>query len=122
MAHFSEHPPVRARDALDRRMGAVRVAVDVVGEVPVGVDVPGRDLAVRERSRMRASGATKRPSPCEIGIVCTSPTFAFKNQGDLTETIFVCAMREMWRPMVLKVRVGLSGVGVRISPQGTSRA
>ena len=48
MAHFSQHPPVRARDAFDRGMGAVRVAVHIIGEPAVGVDVTGRDLAARE--------------------------------------------------------------------------
>jgi len=54
--------------------------------------------------------ATKRPSPCDTGIWCSSPGWVYISQGERLSEIFVVTYWETWRPILLKVKVGLSAV------------
>ena len=66
--------------------------------------------------RARSSEARNRPSPWEMGTVYTWPGWVFMSQGDLLDATRVWTRRDWWRPMVLKVRVGLFSSVSMISP------
>ena len=64
--------------------------------------------------------AMNRPSPCDTGIVNTSPVFTPASHGDFTDVTPVLTRHDAWRPILLYVSVALSSVPSTILPSGTS--